>query len=57
MKTTSCLKPPSLSPSDMSGIIKTDVTPKAVLHIKDVQDAQAGGNTRQVYLNAEAIPG
>ena len=41
----------------MSGIIKTDVTPKAVLHIKDVQDPQAGSNTRQVSLNAEAIPG
>ena len=40
----------------MSGIIKTDV-PKAVLHIKDVQDPQAGSNTRQIALNAEAIPG
>jgi hypothetical protein len=41
----------------MSGIIKTDVTPQAVLHIKDVQDPQAGSNTRQIALNAEAIPG
>ena len=41
----------------MSGTIKTDVTPKAVLHIKDVQDPQAGSNTRQIALNAEAIPG
>jgi len=41
----------------MSGIIKTDLTPQAVLHIKDVQDPQSGSNTRHISLNAHAIPG